>query len=202
LIKVKILTVAVAIITLTLAFTPLAGAEEIAGISTPPEDLGVVNVGDTVILNFTAEFRDSLWSVAMISVSFYPEDWSYEGFSAEMDGVNVTEQFNLVVDGEKGVVELSATSLEPVNGVLSVSVAFKALGRGSYTFGWSYVFIAMPPPGPNVPAAGMDFGDTHVTVKKPKPLVSPLTVGAVAIVAAAILVAAAFSMLRRRSQRP
>ena len=190
-----------AIALLLCAVVPLVGAHEVVVASTPPLDVGTVKLEETIELCFEAEFSGSYGSTAIIAVSYNPSGWSYEGFSAEMDGVDVSGQFE--VDMRDNMVELSAPSLTPANGTLKVSVSFKASEGGDYEFSWSYTFVAMPPPGPNVPDLKMDSGETRVSVEAPTPTPPPgpgislVWVGA-GVLAVAVLVALAALLVRRR----
>jgi len=158
-----VLASALTCLLILLATAQPASAQEINIVSTPPEELKGVKVHDLLALNFSVEYTNSNGSIAMIVVSFDTKDWSYKGFKAEMNGKDITNQFDFIVDGARGTIELSASSLQPANGILTVHIFFEALKPGSYVFGWASTYVLAPLP-PGIPRVEMKIGECHVVV--------------------------------------
>lgn len=151
---------------LTLTFglsTPHATAAEITVIENPAETLNTVLNGTTICLQFKAKFEGSTSTIAHIEIGFNETAWNYEGFYAEMEETNITLQFNeTILDG---TLNLTATEIDPKNGILTITVNFTAQQTlGNYTFSWKSIYSAAPPLGPEAPCFESKNGTTSVTV--------------------------------------
>ena len=124
----------------------------------PPSDLGVVCVGSDAVLGFGADF-EATQSMAIIIVDYNDTAFTYAGYTAEMDGADASEQFD--VDIGAGTLTLNCSSLQPANGTLSVELTFRAEAAGNHTFDWRYVYVAFQEP-PDPPATVDESGTTVV----------------------------------------
>ena len=140
----------------------------------PSENLGTVYVGDFLSLSFKVVFNESSCSSVAFSILFNSSAWSYNGFDAYMNGIDVSDQFEFEISTVS--VFFCAKSLSPANGTLIFTVFFVSKGlNGTYTFSWDCTAVAMPPPGPYTPVLDMRNGVSHVLVeqKAEKPSETP-----------------------------
>ena len=130
-------------------------------IETPPADAGTVPVGGTLTLTFKISYSGSTDSRAAISIGFDPSGWTYAGFTATMDAVDVSAGFAETVLA--GSVSLTNDALEPDEGTLTVTLIFTATAEGTYTFDWSSAFSIISGTNPDIKTA-MDTTRATVSV--------------------------------------
>jgi len=144
----RLLLTALLTLLISLTFTPVARCK-VELLSKPPEDLGKLTVGDILVLRFSANFSNSAGSIAAVKIIFDEDVWSYEGFSATVDDVDVSNQFEETVSAGEAMV-LGAT-FQPANGLLVVEFRLRAEEPSDHqVIAWNYSFIAFPPP-PSLP---------------------------------------------------
>lgn len=146
---------------LILFMSPLALAD-LTIVETPPTDAGTLSVGDTLTLTFNVSYSGSTDSRAAISVGFNASGWTYAGFIATMDAVDVSAGFTESVLADS--VSLTNDALEPDDGTLTVALNFTAEAEGNYTFDWSSAFSIISGTNPDIQTA---MGTTNATVVIP-----------------------------------
>ena len=152
----------VLIVAISVTSIPIGIAGEITDVVEPTSDLGVVISENTATLEFGGTFSDAIKSMAIILVNYSDVGFSYQSFTANMNGANVTDQFGLDLD--PGTLTLDCDDIQPVNGSLSISIVFVASAEeGNYTFEWRYIYNAFQPP-PDPPGFGDGKGETQAEV--------------------------------------
>jgi len=144
--------------------TPMMVVEagEIENVIYPPENLGRVPFGSIVELTFGADVSEAVQLMAIIDVNYSTVGFIPEGFVATMNGIDISDSFTMAVTD--GRVLLNASSIEPSNGTLRITMFFRAgPTRGNYTFEWRSVYTAYQPP-PNMPTIVDERGVSHVQV--------------------------------------
>lgn len=143
--------------------TNAAAAPKITPIRAPPPNLNEVLNGTTISLPFEARFEEASSSLAYFEIVFNATAWTYQGFSAYTDGMDITSQFNETIEDDH--LTLVANEMDPANGDLNVSINFIAQPvEGNYTFTWSYMYSATPLSVPGMPDLKSDTGTTHIMV--------------------------------------
>ena len=146
---------------ITLTIIPQATCK-VELLSKPSEDLGKISVGDVLVLKFSANFSNSAGSIAAVKIVFDDDVWSYEGFSATVDDVDVCEQFEETVRAGEAMV-LGAT-FQPANGLLVIEFRLRAEEPSDHqVIAWNYSFIAFPPP-PGLPDYVVESGSGRVSI--------------------------------------
>lgn len=164
-----------AVFTLTLALTlcltivPSAKAGEITNVVEPPLNLGTVTPLSIIEPLFGATFADSTQTVAIILVNYTTTGWTYDGFEAYMDGVDVSGQFIETHDAVAGTLRLNGSDITPANGILKVYVMFEAgETEDCYIFPWRYFYTAFQSP-PEIPTMMDDSGETTACISLAPP---------------------------------
>ena len=130
-------------------------------VQVPPTYAGEFNEGEQLTLTFIISFAGSTDSRAIVSTSFDPSGWSYSGFIAKMDTIDVSTQFTETVGADSVVLE--ASDLNPDEGTLNVTLIFTAVKHGSYKFDWATAAGILD--GQNAGLNSID-GTTNAVVKK------------------------------------
>ena len=147
-----------AILLLAVPATTVNG--EVADTETPPAGLGVLPVGSPNTLTFAVNYSGCDQATAIYQVNYTAAGYTYTGFTATMNGADVTNQFT--DQDESGTVMISCDAVQPPNGVLSVDVGFQSgYVAGNYSFDWHAWYVGFPPP-PNIPDVVEVMGSTDV----------------------------------------
>jgi len=151
------------------AYLPHTYAGEIVGVIEPSPGPVVINSGTTMELRFGANFSDATQSMSIIRVNYSSSGFNYHGFTATMNGVNISDQFDVALDVNSLILNCSA--IEPVDGALQIKIFFKANNKeGNYTFIWHYWHVAFQEP-PYTPTMINREGETQVEVKVVKVII-------------------------------
>lgn len=129
-------------------FSTLQVSADISGVTAPPNDAGGVIPGEVVTLTFTASYSGSTDSRVIISTSFDPSAWSYEGFTVTMGGDSLSVDF--IEEVGSNSVSLRNDDITPDEGIFVLNLEFKSLSGGNYFFDWAAAFSILAGSSPDI----------------------------------------------------
>ena len=133
---------------------------------TPPETLGPIGQDETVDLVFDASISKAWGSYGEFVVNFSQIGFSFEGFTATLNGSDVSSNF--IIDSTDQTVHVySEQPIFTPNGTYSMTVRFNAKNiEGTYTFDWQCWLVGFSYP-TDPPELDTIIGKTVVKVETP-----------------------------------